>query len=69
MMHLILFVLLMAAGLVPMKAGSAAEVREPKKEEVVSAAPVSWRTLGTAAALLLSPLFAGWALGRRGGEK
>jgi hypothetical protein len=36
----------------------------PAKEE-----SVGWRTMVIAAALLLSPLFAGWALGRRGSKR
>lgn len=36
--------------------------------EPVKESPVGWRTMVIAAALILSPLFAGWALGRRGSK-
>jgi|GEM_PF-5576850 len=40
-----------------------------ERSEPVKESHVGWRTMVIAAALILSPLFAGWALGKRGSKR
>lgn len=66
-MKRLLVMLLLSASFV-MAAEKPLEEAPQKRTESVKESPVGWRTMVIAAALILSPLFAGWALGRRGSK-
>ncbi len=66
-MKRLLVMLILSASFV-MAVEEPVEKASQQPPEPVKESSVGWRTMVIAAALILSPLFAGWALGRRGSK-